>query len=141
MKRLMMLAVLGAAVCATTILTESADAQVQVNGYRFGVGVRQSRQVRNFGIYRNFGFVRSSLSERVAEPPYFALHPPVYYSEQVIRRPYGVSPFAAPAGIVPVEMQMPPKPARIINPHALPDSLLDQPEKEEKKEDGGEKTT
>jgi hypothetical protein len=27
-------------------------------------------------------------------PPYYAVHPPVYYSSEVIRRPYGTSPFA-----------------------------------------------
>lgn len=28
-------------------------------------------------------------------PPYYALHPPVYYSGEIIRRPYGTSPFAS----------------------------------------------
>jgi hypothetical protein len=28
----------------------------------------------------------------------------VYYSQDIVARPYGVSPFAAPPGIVPVEM-------------------------------------
>jgi hypothetical protein len=28
-------------------------------------------------------------------PPYFAVHPPVYYSGQIQRIPYGASPFAA----------------------------------------------
>lgn len=138
MKRLMMLAVLGAAVCATTMMTESA--QAQVDGYRFGVGIRQSRQFRNFGVVRNFGFAHGAVHHRIAEPPYFALYPPVYYSDQIIRRPYGVSPFAAPAGIVPVEMQVVPQPARIVNPHALPDSLLDKPEDDDKEKEG-EKTT
>jgi len=31
-------------------------------------------------------------------PPYFALHPPVYYSGQIVRIPYGASPFASPYG-------------------------------------------
>ena len=31
-------------------------------------------------------------------PPYFALHPPVYYSGQIVRIPYGASPFASPWG-------------------------------------------
>ncbi len=30
-------------------------------------------------------------------PPYFAIHPPVYYSAKIIRRPYGASPFAWPS--------------------------------------------
>jgi hypothetical protein len=39
--------------------------------------------------------------------PYFALHPPVYYSHPVAR-PYGYSPFALPPGVAPVEPQMAP---------------------------------
>jgi hypothetical protein len=31
-------------------------------------------------------------------PPYFALHPPVYYSGEIVRIPYGMSPFAYPWG-------------------------------------------
>jgi hypothetical protein len=31
-------------------------------------------------------------------PPYFALHPPVYYSGEIVRIPYGASPFAYPWG-------------------------------------------
>lgn len=34
----------------------------------------------------------------VPTPPYFALHPPVYYSHQITARHYGASPFAWPAG-------------------------------------------
>ena len=34
-------------------------------------------------------------------PPYFALHPPVYYSGEIVRIPYGASPFACPYGICP----------------------------------------
>lgn len=53
------------------------------------------------------------------QPPYFAKFPPVYYS-RAVKRPYGVSPYAAPAGVVPVEMSHPmPKiePVVIENPH------------------------
>lgn len=38
----------------------------------------------------------TGVNDRV--PPYFALHPPVYYSGQVIQIPYGASPFAYPWG-------------------------------------------
>ncbi|MDA1054137.1 MAG: hypothetical protein O3C40_27125 [Planctomycetota bacterium] len=34
---------------------------------------------------------------RVPVPPYFALHPPVYYSHEIRRRPVGDSPYAYPA--------------------------------------------
>ena len=49
----------------------------------------------------NFGFDRPA-----EEPPYFAKFPPVYYSN-IVRRPYGISPYAAPPGIMPVEMMAP----------------------------------
>ena len=49
------------------------------------------------------------------EPPYFAKFPPVYYSHPVAR-PYGISPYAVPPGIVPVEMTIAPKPKKVVNP-------------------------
>lgn len=49
---------------------------------------------------------------RIPVPPYFALHPPVYYSEQVAR-PYGLSPFAYRSA--PVEAHRA-QPAMITNP-------------------------
>lgn len=136
MKRILMLAFVAGAVLGTTVLTESTEAQV--NGYRFGVGIRQSHQFQRRAM---FGF-RATPRE---QPPYFAMHPPVYYSDQIIRRPYGVSPFAAPAGIMPVEMQLAPKPKRIVNPHV--DSLVApkddaKPKKKKgKNKKGDEKTT
>jgi len=55
---------------------------------------------------------------RVPVPPYFSLHPPVYYSYPV-PRPYGYSPFPYPG-----EMETPvykgPAPVEIINPHVKP---------------------
>ena len=38
----------------------------------------------------------TGVNDRV--PPYFALHPPVYYSGEIVRVPYGASPFAQPWG-------------------------------------------
>ena len=35
--------------------------------------------------------------------PYFAAHPPVYYSHEIVRRPVGPSPFAYPGFYVPVQ--------------------------------------
>ena len=40
------------------------------------------------------------------QPPYFALHPPVYYSYPVAR-PYGFSPYPCPAGVMPAEFASP----------------------------------
>ena len=47
--------------------------------------------------------------------PYFALHPPVYYSLPVPRT-YGYSPFAYPPGTMSPEI-VAPAPAEIINPY------------------------
>mgnify|MGYP001050168337 CR=1 FL=1 len=49
--------------------------------------------------------------------PYFALHPPVYYS-QPVGRPYGWSPFAYP-GWVQTPMVAPPRPMVIQNPYVV----------------------
>ena len=46
--------------------------------------------------------------------PYFALHPPVYYS-QPVPRTYGWSPFAYPPGVMTPDMA--PEPMVIDNPH------------------------
>lgn len=46
--------------------------------------------------------------------PYFALHPPVYYSRPV-PRPYGYSPFAYPPGIMTPEIEVP-QAKMMINP-------------------------
>jgi hypothetical protein len=48
--------------------------------------------------------------------PYFALHPPVYYSRPV-PRPYGYSPFAYPPYIMTPEPKIE-TPVTILNPHA-----------------------
>jgi hypothetical protein len=55
--------------------------------------------------------------------PYFALHPPVYYSYPVPRT-YGYSPFAYPFGsptpeieFVPPKVEKKPEPKTMVNPH------------------------
>jgi hypothetical protein len=48
--------------------------------------------------------------------PYFALHPPVYYSYPVPRT-YGYSPFAYPPGIMTPDVVEQSKPVTIINPY------------------------
>src|SRR4029079_5466157 len=48
--------------------------------------------------------------------PYFALHPPVYYSEPVPRT-YGYSPFAYPPGVMTPEVTCAPQPVHINNPY------------------------
>ena len=53
--------------------------------------------------------------------PYYAMHPPVYYSYPV-PRPYGWSPWAYPPGVMTPEIlgEMT-GPKEIINPHVAPD--------------------
>ena len=72
-----------------------------------------------FGFGGGIGFGGFPLQLDREQPPYFAKFPPVYYSHAV-KRPYGVSPYAAPAGVVPVEMSHPlpsVDPVLIENPH------------------------
>ena len=81
-----------------------------------------------YGSYYGFPSIwQNSYNGRV--PPYFALHPPVYYSGQITRIPYGASPFAnsanyspatgaccAPRGGMPsVSQEVPPQ--IILNPY------------------------
>ncbi len=56
---------------------------------------------------------------RIPTPPYFALHPPVYYSAPVPRT-YGYSPFAYPGSVPTPEIVEPTGPATIVNPYAKP---------------------
>jgi len=51
--------------------------------------------------------------------PYFAMHPPVYYSVPVPRT-YGYSPFAYPGDVPTPEVQFGLPPETIVNPHAQP---------------------
>ncbi|MCH7726457.1 MAG: hypothetical protein IH991_08275 [Planctomycetes bacterium] len=52
--------------------------------------------------------------------PYFAQHPPVYYSD-IVPRPFGYSPYALPPGIAPVEVvKEAPKAQEVINPYFRP---------------------
>ena len=111
MKRLIAIA---AAIAAIVICSEgSTQAQSLLNpsGFPYPNYIQQGLQ----GGPGAFGGFRASREQ----PPYFAKFPPVYYSHAV-KRPYGISPFAAPAGIVPVEITHAPKqskPVVIHNPY------------------------
>ena len=122
MRRLLVIAV---ALFAISLLANTSSAQTYDNAYRFGSGFAFGVQNANPGFRHGnqFGFRgfrplgTIGVLRRVQEPPYFAQQPPVYYSG-IVRRPYGVSPFAAPPGIVPVEMTVQPaKPVTINNPY------------------------
>lgn len=107
--------IIGMAVVAfALVLGASAEpAQAQHHGY----GALGYGGIGGYGLLGlNGGAYRSG---RVPTPPYFALHPPVYYS-QPVPRPYGHSPFAYPGthetpAPAPVK-----KAAMITNPHVRP---------------------
>ena len=128
MKKVIALAVAFAAVAVIAGSEANAQNFSFNNGFQFGAGARAAA-VGNSGFSfgnpgfgnpgfsfgnrgsgfgnRGFGFGFSQfgtgLQNRQVRPPYFAEFPPVYYSG-IVRRPYGISPFAAPAGVVPVEL-------------------------------------
>ena len=68
-------------------------------------------------VYPFFYRVRS-----IPTPPYFSLHPPVYYGPRLLYRPYGNSPFAYPSWYerqfdnVTSPYQTPSPPQVIVNP-------------------------
>lgn len=125
MKKIIALAV---AFAAVAIIGSEANAQSFNNGFQFGAGINAS------GLASGTFFGRGISSNRV-RPPYFAEFPPVYYNG-IVRRPYGISPFAAPAGVVPVELShaiAPTEPVVVKNPffnqnNAAPASVVEASE-------------
>lgn len=99
---------MAAATSAVLLLANADNAQAQLysgsQAYGYGYGILSSPYALS----------------RVPEPPYFALHPPVYYSQPVART-YGYSPFAYPGSVrtpdVHVEM---PAAKMLKNPHVTP---------------------
>ena len=134
MKRLL---TLGIVLTAIFMLSESnANGQTMGQGYQFGVGINNATCVNDIYRYGYFGYGRypdNSISRefRRDQAPFFARFPPVYYSH-VVKRPYGVSPYAAPAGIMPVEMGMKPEPLSISNPFFKPEAAPAKAEKKQK---------
>ncbi len=57
-------------------------------------------------------------------PPYFAIHPPVYYSHNYYR-PYGTSPFAQSGNAAMVVAR--PTPQMVMNPHVAPANVKNKP--------------
>ena len=109
------------ALVATTPATSSAAG----GGRSHGGGIR-SHGAHGLGNGLAFGFGGGGYSdiygyaelyrELYNNLPYFALHPPVYYSVPVPRT-YGYSPFAYPGDIMTPEIVAPVQPVTIINPH------------------------
>ena len=108
MKRLLTMAV---ALAAVALFSQSeVQAQNFNQGFQFGAGLNSgfgggSGFNRGFGGFGRFGFSRGIRTREVL--PYFAKFPPLYYNN-IIDRPVGISPFAAPAGVRPVELNYAP---------------------------------
>ena len=75
----------------------------------FGIGIR-------LGSTTTIWVYAELYRELYNNVPYFALHPPVYYSYPVPRT-YGYSPFAYPPYVMTPEIVMRSAAAEIINPH------------------------
>jgi len=58
-------------------------------------------------------------TDYIPAPPYFAVHPPVYYAPQITARHYGASPFAWPPGMAPITYGAMPVVQSVVikNPH------------------------
>lgn len=98
-----LIAIAAVAAIAAALAPQSAEAQLE--GYQFGVGINYADGQRCDG--RRLLGLPIAPTPRIDQPPFFALYPPVYYDSTIVARPYGVSPFAPPPGIVPVEMSAP----------------------------------
>jgi hypothetical protein len=95
------------ALAAAFAMSTSASAQVCGGGYGCGY---------------DYGYLYNSLDYNV---PYFAAHPPVYYSYPVPRT-YGYSPFAYPPGVMTPDVMEDSAPLEITNPY-VPSTKQDKP--------------
>jgi hypothetical protein len=93
-------------------------------GHGFGRGVGNNFNGGGFGPGLGFGIgflddgddLAALYRELLKNVPYFALHPPVYYSYPVPRT-YGYSPFAYGPWTMTPDVMMAPEPMEIINPY------------------------
>ena len=94
---------MAAAIAAVALFSQSeVQAQNFHQGFQFGAGLSTG-----FGGGNAFGSRCCGGIHSREDLPYFAKFPPVYYSN-IIARPVGISPFAAPAGVRPVELNYAP---------------------------------
>ena len=108
MKPILRIFALVAVVAAFSMNTKSASAQVAYSPWGHG----------GYGSQWFGFFERPYASGRIPTPPYFAIHPPVYYS-YAVPRSYGYSPFAYPGSVRTPEIvdQSIKKAAVITNPY------------------------
>lgn len=104
---------------AAIVLVVFSSSSVQAQ-WPCGVG---GSQYPGYGLYNSslFGGSPYSLGQ-IPTPPYFALHPPVYYSAP-FPRTYGYSPFAYPGTKETPEMAPVAAAKMIENPHVKPAKL------------------
>ena len=89
-----------AAALAAIVICSEGNAQAQSRLHSGGFPYPGVCQGFGGGFGNGFGFGSRFQRE---QPPFFAKFPPVYYS-RAVKRPYGISPYAAPAGVRPVEL-------------------------------------
>ena len=83
--------------------------------------------------YQGWHGIRSGNTVIAPRPPYFALHPPVYY-DRVVPRAIGYSPFAVPPGVVPAENSVQVEPLSVMNPFYEPKAAKNEPKNMAKSE-------
>lgn len=102
--------------CAAFCLLAAAStaAEAQWSGYGYGYGMMNGGAWWNGSIYS--GVIEDQ------RPPYFALHPPVYYSYPVPRT-YGYSPFAYPGCTPTPDLHL-----EVVEPQMVPNPYVPQQE-------------
>ncbi|MEX2185578.1 MAG: hypothetical protein WD875_02245 [Pirellulales bacterium] len=108
MKFVARFALCAAVAAGVALVAETASAQdVQVRHYMSDYGIGS--------------WERPYSSSRIPTPPYFSIHPPVYYSYPVPRT-YGYTPWAYPSYVMTPEIKAPVEPAVFDNPYVQPDA-------------------
>jgi hypothetical protein len=112
------------AVLAVPAITAEARNGFGGRGHGRGVGFGRGFGLgAGIGIGINDGFDLAELyRELLNNVPYYALHPPVYYSYPVPRT-YGYSPFAYPPSVMTPDVIIESQPLTIINPHVESNKL------------------
>lgn len=106
-----------ALICAALLIAGAMWTNESCADYGFGGGIYSGLP------YHGFGYSGSLYGlGYVPVPPYYALHPPVYYSHEIRRRPVGDSPYAYPP------RRPAPEPRRqfLLNPFIVPEPVIEE---------------